>query len=177
MSSWAGLRPATPDGLPLIGEIAPGVVVASGHGMLGVTLAPATAALVAPLVLEGRAGPELAPFAPAPLARGDRAGRPAPHRAEAVEPASGDDAGRAAVRREGERRARVGAGGDAVRQRQHPDGVADPVEPRQTRCEIHFALRSRNESGRATHSHIATRRRSATAASPSPTSIGRLTFA
>ena len=64
MSSWAGLRPATPDGLPLIGEIAPGVVVASGHGMLGVTLAPATAALVAPLVLEGRAGPDLAPFAP-----------------------------------------------------------------------------------------------------------------
>lgn len=64
MSTWAGLRPATPDGLPLIGEIAPGVVVASGHGMLGVTLAPATAALVAPLVLEGRAGPELAPFAP-----------------------------------------------------------------------------------------------------------------
>ena len=72
MSSWAGLRPATPDGLPLIGEIAPGVVVASGHGMLGVTLAPATAALVAPLVLEGRSGPELAPFAPAPLARGGR---------------------------------------------------------------------------------------------------------
>jgi len=63
MTTWAGLRPATPDGLPLIGEIAPGVVVASGHGMLGVTLAPATAALVAPLVLEGRAGPELAPFA------------------------------------------------------------------------------------------------------------------
>ncbi len=64
MTSWAGLRPATPDGLPLIGEIAPGVVVASGHGMLGVTLAPATAALVAPLVLEGRAGAELQPFAP-----------------------------------------------------------------------------------------------------------------
>ena len=42
-----------------------GVYLATGHGMLGVTLAPATAALLAPLVLEGRAAPELAPFDPA----------------------------------------------------------------------------------------------------------------
>jgi D-amino-acid dehydrogenase len=64
---WAGLRPASADGLPLIGE-APALqnaFVATGHGMLGVTLAPATAALLAPLVLEGRAAPELAPFDPA----------------------------------------------------------------------------------------------------------------
>jgi glycine/D-amino acid oxidase-like deaminating enzyme len=33
--------------------------------MLGVTLAPATANLLAPLVLEGRTAPELAPFDPA----------------------------------------------------------------------------------------------------------------
>jgi glycine/D-amino acid oxidase-like deaminating enzyme len=33
--------------------------------MLGVTLAPATAALLAPLVLEGRVALELAPFDPA----------------------------------------------------------------------------------------------------------------
>jgi D-amino-acid dehydrogenase len=65
--AWAGLRPATPDGLPLIGELPglAGVYLATGHGMLGVTLAPATAALLAPLVLEGRAAPELAPFDPA----------------------------------------------------------------------------------------------------------------
>jgi D-amino-acid dehydrogenase len=64
---WAGLRPMTADGLPLIGQ-APAlqnVFVATGHGMLGVTLAPATAALLTPLVLEGRAAPELAPFDPA----------------------------------------------------------------------------------------------------------------
>jgi D-amino-acid dehydrogenase len=64
---WAGLRPMTADGLPLIGR-APtleNVYVATGHGMLGVTLAPATAALLAPLVLEGRSAPELAPFDPA----------------------------------------------------------------------------------------------------------------
>jgi D-amino-acid dehydrogenase len=64
---WAGLRPMTADGLPLIGR-APAlenVYVATGHGMLGVTLAPATAALLAPLVLEGRSAPELVPFDPA----------------------------------------------------------------------------------------------------------------
>lgn len=66
VETWAGLRPATADGLPLIGEL-PGhenLFVAAGHGMLGVTLAPATAALLAPLVLEGRMVPELEPFAP-----------------------------------------------------------------------------------------------------------------
>ena len=64
---WAGLRPTTPDGLPLIGALPghEGVYLATGHGMLGVTLAPATAALLAALVLDGRAAPELAPFDPA----------------------------------------------------------------------------------------------------------------
>jgi D-amino-acid dehydrogenase len=67
VEAWAGLRPATPDGLPLIGALPglEGAYLATGHGMLGVTLAPATAALLAPLVLEGRAAPELAPFDPA----------------------------------------------------------------------------------------------------------------
>jgi D-amino-acid dehydrogenase len=66
LTTWAGLRPATADGLPLIGALPghDGLFVASGHGMLGVTLAPATAALLAPLVLEGRLAPELEPFAP-----------------------------------------------------------------------------------------------------------------
>jgi D-amino-acid dehydrogenase len=64
---WAGLRPMTADGLPLIGR-APALdnaYVATGHGMLGVTLAPASAAALAPLVLEGRSAPELLPFDPA----------------------------------------------------------------------------------------------------------------
>jgi D-amino-acid dehydrogenase len=64
---WVGLRPMTADGLPLIGR-APSLrnaFVAAGHGMLGVTLAPATAAALAPLVLEGRAVPELVLFDPA----------------------------------------------------------------------------------------------------------------
>ena len=49
---WRGLRPCTPDGLPVIGR-APGVenlVLATGHAMLGITLAPVTGEIVAGLV-------------------------------------------------------------------------------------------------------------------------------
>lgn len=55
---WAGLRPATPDGLPILGPL-PGaevVVVACGHGMLGSTTGPGTGEAVAAL-LEGDALP------------------------------------------------------------------------------------------------------------------------
>ena len=47
---WSGLRPATPNGVPRIERLRPGLVVAAGHAMLGVTLAPATAARVAALL-------------------------------------------------------------------------------------------------------------------------------
>jgi D-amino-acid dehydrogenase len=62
---WAGLRPLTPKGLPLIGAV-PGfsnLYLATGHAMLGVTLAPATGEALAPLVLDDRLVPELTPFA------------------------------------------------------------------------------------------------------------------
>lgn len=60
-----GMRPATPDSLPLIGGVPghPGLYVAAGHGMLGLTLAPGTARFVVPLVLDDHRPPELAPFA------------------------------------------------------------------------------------------------------------------
>jgi D-amino-acid dehydrogenase len=50
--TWRGLRPCTPDGLPVIGahRRAPHTVFATGHGMLGVTLAPLTGRLVAGVV-------------------------------------------------------------------------------------------------------------------------------
>jgi len=50
--TWRGLRPCTPDGLPVIGahRRAPRAVFATGHGMLGVTLAPLTGRLVAEIV-------------------------------------------------------------------------------------------------------------------------------
>ncbi|MFB6959234.1 NAD(P)/FAD-dependent oxidoreductase [Streptomyces sp. NPDC056309] len=63
---WMGPRPMTPDGLPLIGRVLghPAVLLATGHNMLGLMLAPATGRLVAGL-LTGRADPELAArFAP-----------------------------------------------------------------------------------------------------------------
>jgi D-amino-acid dehydrogenase len=44
-TAWAGLRPMTPDGLPVVGRLtdAGNTWVATGHGMLGLTLAPTTA--------------------------------------------------------------------------------------------------------------------------------------
>jgi D-amino-acid dehydrogenase len=52
VEEWAGLRPMTYDDLPAIGR-APGctnLTVAAGHGMLGITTAPATGRLVAEIV-------------------------------------------------------------------------------------------------------------------------------
>jgi len=60
---WSGLRPCTPDGLPVIGPHprADRVVLATGHGMLGVTLGPLTGRLVAGLVAGDAAHPALSP--------------------------------------------------------------------------------------------------------------------
>jgi glycine oxidase len=49
----SGLRPGTEDNLPLIGEVAPGVVLATGHHRNGMLLAPITADLVLG-VIDGR---------------------------------------------------------------------------------------------------------------------------
>jgi len=54
LEAWAGLRPATPDGLPVLGRIgSSSEFVATGHFRNGILLAPATAVLLADL-LEGR---------------------------------------------------------------------------------------------------------------------------
>jgi D-amino-acid dehydrogenase len=49
---WCGLRPCSPDGLPYIGRFARTVnlSVATGHAMLGVSLAPITGRLIAELL-------------------------------------------------------------------------------------------------------------------------------
>jgi thiazole synthase len=61
-----GLRPATSDGLPVIGPSSEieGVFYATGHFRNGILLAPLTATLVADLVLEGKSDPALAVTAP-----------------------------------------------------------------------------------------------------------------
>ena len=54
VESWAGLRPATPDGLPVLGACArTGQFIASGHYRNGILQAPATALVLADL-LDGR---------------------------------------------------------------------------------------------------------------------------
>jgi glycine/D-amino acid oxidase-like deaminating enzyme len=49
--TWVGFRPATPDGLPLIGEWEPGLLVAAGHEGRGVTTSLGTARMVADMAL------------------------------------------------------------------------------------------------------------------------------
>jgi D-amino-acid dehydrogenase len=64
---WAGLRPVPADGLPICGAL-PGFTnafVATGHAMLGVTLAPATGKALAELILTGHGSELLEPFSPA----------------------------------------------------------------------------------------------------------------
>ncbi len=65
--SWVGMRPITPDGLPILGALpgAENVYVATGHQMLGVTLAPSTGKAMAQLILEGASEVDLAPFSAA----------------------------------------------------------------------------------------------------------------
>ena len=61
---WCGLRPVTPDGLPIIdraGEI-DGLIVATGHAMLGFTQSPMTGKLVAELANGDEPSLSLEPF-------------------------------------------------------------------------------------------------------------------
>jgi D-amino-acid dehydrogenase len=63
LETWAGLRPCLPDGLPAIGRLGR-VVVATGHAMKGVSLAPITGRLVAQLVAAEQPDHDLTPFRP-----------------------------------------------------------------------------------------------------------------
>jgi glycine oxidase len=48
LEAWAGLRPGTPDGLPILGATAtPGYFLATGHFRDGILLAPITAKVMA----------------------------------------------------------------------------------------------------------------------------------
>lgn len=63
-ASWAGLRPGTPDSLPILGtdpEIT-GLHYATGHYRNGILLAPVTACALAALVLGAQTSYDLTPF-------------------------------------------------------------------------------------------------------------------
>jgi glycine oxidase len=67
VESWAGLRPRSGDGLPLIGrppESGAAQFLATGHFRNGILLAPGTAHLIADLVTGAIPAVDLAPFAP-----------------------------------------------------------------------------------------------------------------
>ena len=70
LEAWAGLRPATPDRLPVIGRVpgVEGLVLATGHFRNGILLSPVTARLVADLVLGKGLPDEAAAFSPARFA-------------------------------------------------------------------------------------------------------------
>ena len=60
---WWGFRPGTPDELPILGHSpCENLYLATGHYRNGILLAPATAALIANLVLENKFDPLLANF-------------------------------------------------------------------------------------------------------------------
>ena len=65
VEAWSGLRPGTPDGLPLLGPTAAvaGLLFAAGHYRNGVLLAPVTARVISDLVT-GAGSRDLSAFSP-----------------------------------------------------------------------------------------------------------------
>jgi glycine oxidase len=63
VETWSGLRPDTPDHLPIMGpcEI-DNLILATGHFRSGILLAPVTADLIAQTVIDGKTPEELGPF-------------------------------------------------------------------------------------------------------------------
>lgn len=61
---WVGPRPVTPDGRPLIGEVARDIYVAGGHGMWGLAHGPVTGRLLAEYVTTGKQPDALREFSP-----------------------------------------------------------------------------------------------------------------
>jgi D-amino-acid dehydrogenase len=64
---WRGLRPCTPDGLPIVGwsEQFENLLFAAGHAMLGLSLGPITGKLVSQLAVGQEPSVDVRPLAPA----------------------------------------------------------------------------------------------------------------
>jgi glycine oxidase len=70
LEDWAGLRPGTPDALPILGETStPGYYVATGHFRDGILLAPITAQLMTRAIDGKHSDYDLTPFSPARFSR------------------------------------------------------------------------------------------------------------
>ena len=66
LEDWAGLRPGTPDGLPILGVTSvPGYFAATGHFRDGILLAPITAHLMAQVITEAETDYDISAFSPA----------------------------------------------------------------------------------------------------------------
>jgi D-amino-acid dehydrogenase len=67
LPAWTGMRPLSPDGLPIIGRFSkhPNIIAATGHSMLGITLAPATGKLISEMLADRPTSVPLMPFSPA----------------------------------------------------------------------------------------------------------------
>jgi glycine oxidase len=65
LEDWAGLRPGTPDALPILGATAtPGYYVATGHFRDGILLAPITARIMAQVLEGNQVECDIEPFSP-----------------------------------------------------------------------------------------------------------------
>jgi len=62
--TWSGLRPMSPDGLPILGPDPDlgGLIFATGHGRNGILLAPLTGTIIRDLVVRGQTDWDLAPY-------------------------------------------------------------------------------------------------------------------
>jgi glycine oxidase len=65
LEAWAGLRPGTPDDLPILGATStPGYFVATGHFRDGILLTPVTAHTMAQVITGAQPDYDIAPFSP-----------------------------------------------------------------------------------------------------------------
>lgn len=74
--TWAGLRPGSPDDLPILGAdpYISGLIYATGHYRNGILLTPVTAKAISELVLKGESSINLSPFSVERFARRQAAG-------------------------------------------------------------------------------------------------------
>ena len=66
IESWVGLRPCSPDGLPYIGRVEryENLSLATGHAMMGLSLAPVTGKLMAEMLSGAKPSVDLSSLAP-----------------------------------------------------------------------------------------------------------------